>query len=393
MRVGILTYHRSINYGAFVQAYALQQLLSQHLGTQVEIIDYDSERSNQYYKRYLDKKYKKNIFKKIYVHKKRSQEEIDFAKVQRKAFQKAAQDHMTLSKEMLISDDLEEFRRFIGNKYDLIIVGSDEVWRVNGMRGFPNPYWLPDIKGCKKISFAASSRDNIDSLTIDQRSKIKEYLESFSYLSVRDQYTKNLLEEITQGRRVVLMCDPTMAYNFTIDREKGKALLKERFGINPDYPVIGVMDEFGKISQYVINRYKENIQIVSLYKYTKLINNCGNVNPLEWIHIISALDGLLTSFFHGMCIAINANTPFKLFEYRNVNDLMQSKSYDLLSRYNRSDLYCQMKIGSKYKKEIDAFIQKILNGSAQEEFSNIKKGEQKHLDSFLQYLSSIDSGI
>ena len=41
MKIGILTYHRSINYGAFVQAYALQRTLIGRFGdsAEIEIID------------------------------------------------------------------------------------------------------------------------------------------------------------------------------------------------------------------------------------------------------------------------------------------------------------------------------------------------------------------
>lgn len=38
-KVGILTYHRSINYGAMLQAYALRYTI-QKLGYKVEVIDY-----------------------------------------------------------------------------------------------------------------------------------------------------------------------------------------------------------------------------------------------------------------------------------------------------------------------------------------------------------------
>ena len=39
MKIGILTFHRAENFGATLQAYALQTYLSQ-LGNDVEIIDY-----------------------------------------------------------------------------------------------------------------------------------------------------------------------------------------------------------------------------------------------------------------------------------------------------------------------------------------------------------------
>ena len=39
MRIGIVTFHRAVNYGAVLQAYALQKKLESY-GNQVDIIDY-----------------------------------------------------------------------------------------------------------------------------------------------------------------------------------------------------------------------------------------------------------------------------------------------------------------------------------------------------------------
>ena len=385
MKIGILTFHRSINYGAFVQAYALQQLIKDKTGAEVEIIDYDSKISDKYYKEYTQKKHKKYLFKRFYINKIRSIKEIQFAETQRESFENARKRYMNLSDTSLISDDIHEFIDFVDGKYDLIIVGSDEIWRVNGMRGFPSPYWLPGVKGCIKMSFAASSRNTVDMLNVNQKIKIKEYLEDFSFISLRDHCSVKFIRDIIPEKSIHLMCDPTMAYSFKYDKNHGKQILKEKFGIDYSKPVIGVMDEFGHISDYVVSRYSSKVQIVPLYKYVKKIRNYGGINPIEWIDVISALDGLLTSFFHGMCISINTNTPFRVFEHRNVKDPMFSKSYDLLSTYSLGNLYCQMK-KDNYKVYIDEFLGSILSGKMVEDYSKIKKGELQKAKSFLDEL-------
>ena len=103
MKIGILTYHRSINYGAFVQAYALQKLISECIpDAKVEIIDYDSPMAEKYYRRY-------------YLGAK-SLCEIAYIQKQRKVFFNAKR-LQSCSDESLISNDLNEFKRFV------------EVWR------------------------------------------------------------------------------------------------------------------------------------------------------------------------------------------------------------------------------------------------------------------------
>lgn len=51
MRIGILTYHRSVNYGAVMQSAALASELSRRFPhAEIEIVDYCSKRMDIYYK-------------------------------------------------------------------------------------------------------------------------------------------------------------------------------------------------------------------------------------------------------------------------------------------------------------------------------------------------------
>ena len=389
MKIGILTYHRSINYGAFVQAYALQRTLIGRFGdsAEIEIIDYESSASSEQYRKLLSKKTVRYNLKILKIYRNRTTDELQYAKAQREAFRRGMREYLTLSEESLVSDDIEAFRTFVQDKYDLIIVGSDEVWKVHAWRPFPNAYWLPEIENCIKASFAASSRETYESISTDKAKLMKAYLDTFSFISVRDNVTKALIGKIAPDRDIKIMCDPTMAYDFDIDINRGKQLLRKKFGIDPNRPVVGVMDANGRISKYAVKKYSRSVQIVPLYKYVKNLANCGDIDPIEWIHIIYALDGLLTSFYHGMCMAINGNVPFRLFEYRKVKEPMQSKSYDLLSRYGRTDLYTGMNDSTAYTKAVDDFMTGLISGALKDDYRMIKKTEQKMLDQFIDYLS------
>ncbi len=61
-------------------------------------------------------------------------------------FQDALKEQI-LSKESLCGDDIEEFQSFVYRKYDIIIADSDEIWRPDGIRGLPKPYFLPGDLG------------------------------------------------------------------------------------------------------------------------------------------------------------------------------------------------------------------------------------------------------
>ena len=49
MKIGVITFHRAINYGAALQTYALQRAISD-LGFDTEVIDYRCEHMENLYK-------------------------------------------------------------------------------------------------------------------------------------------------------------------------------------------------------------------------------------------------------------------------------------------------------------------------------------------------------
>ncbi|MDD3138452.1 MAG: polysaccharide pyruvyl transferase family protein [Lachnospiraceae bacterium] len=378
MNIGILTYHRSINYGAFVQCFALRELVANLFPTDnVEVIDYDSIKARKYYQKY-------------YLRAK-SIKDIKYIKTQRRAFFNAL-DKLHLSDTSLVSDDPSEFGHYINRKYDLIIVGSDEIWNVNGLRGFPNPYWLPQISGCMKMAFAVSARNEFNSLLDSQKELMGEYLKDFSFISLRDGVSYETIQKIVENVPIYRMCDPTMAFDFNFKIKEGKKLLEDKFGVDPSRPVIGVMDEVGKLSKYISDTYKKEFQIISIYKNVKGVHNAADLTPFEWIQVIGALDGLVTSFFHGMCLAINANVQFRVYEYRNIDDPLQSKSFDLLSQYGYEDRYYQMNKGVDFRSDIDTFLKSIIQGKKNEDFSIIKNGEKEKFKIFQETIIRIKNG-
>jgi len=73
MNIGILTLHRSENYGAYLQAYALSKTLQdRYPECSVEIIDYDSKRSKKHHWKILFKEGVKFNFKFNYFIKKKA---------------------------------------------------------------------------------------------------------------------------------------------------------------------------------------------------------------------------------------------------------------------------------------------------------------------------------
>ena len=144
MRIGILTFHRSINYGAYMQALSLShEIQTRFPDHQVEVIDYTSLA--------MEKNYKVRFKKRML----RYPLEF-FRKIRRKKVFRDSLKYLPLSPEHIIEDDTERIFEYIRGRYDVVVVGSDAVWNWI-KRGFPNPYLLDIGEGVTKLSYAASA--------------------------------------------------------------------------------------------------------------------------------------------------------------------------------------------------------------------------------------------
>ena len=369
MKVGILTYHRSINYGAYLQALCLQKELSCINGCDAEIIDYDTCSADRYYKSKLKES---GLRRKIY-------------NIRRYRMFTRMRKQLPLSADSLVTDDIDEFNRFVKGRYDLIVVGSDEVWKVGGFRPFPNAYWLPGTEGVRKVSCAVSGRNETDGLDSETKNAMTKYLSDFEFVTVRDSATKQLMDLLLSGdKESAVICDPTLAYDFSFDREEGRRLLQSKFHIGPDKKVVAVMDSEGDIVRHLNAR--EDIQFISLYSYYPGLKNNPDIEPEEWVQIIAASDALVTAFFHGMCIALSSDVPFLFCEERRDVKSEFSKGYDLLCRNGIEDRYVHYS-DDKLNERITGFVDDVASGRTVADFGELRKKERARFDIFIGRLT------
>lgn len=375
MKIGILTYHSSHNYGAFLQAYALSHALSERTKNEVEIINYSMSKASRVNKN--------NIW-----FNKRHLKSLAYNLERYKMFNVSINKYHKLSTSRLESDNLLEFCSWVDTQdYDAIIVGSDEVWKLDGYRGFPNPYWLPGVLNCKKLSYAASSRTEDKNISPEVRNEISHLLESFSYIGVRDIVTKNLIEDIVgSNKQCHLNCDPTFAYDFIINKDSDKWFVQKKFRINSNKKCIALMIGVPDLAYQIIKRYKNKYDFISLYNYYEGTKGYAVLDPFEWIRAISGVDGLITTFYHGMLFAIKADTPFLAIENRKLGKIEYSKSYDLLYRYKlTNDRFSNIDDKELFNKIENLFLE-IEDTKNEQDFSHIRQEERKLFDSFLEEL-------
>lgn len=320
MKIGVLTYHKANNYGAYMQAYALTMKF-RSLGFEAEIIDFNMSLAE---KQYAVKN--RNPIKRYYETKRH------------RAFDRSLKE-LPLSKDTLISDSLDLFSRFVKDNYDVIVAGSDEIWKLDSFRGFPNPYWLIGDLGVKKISYAASSRSDFTVLSKENRNVVKNTLKEFQIIGVRDTYTyqqlKGLLDSTT-AEKVCMCCDPTFLYDFKSSKVRGLQILKKH--IDPGKKTIVLMSDNEKIAHALKDKMRGKVNLVAVYRRQPGYKNFIDLTPFEWADVIAAADVLVTKYYHGVCFALKNNTNFVAIDSRE-KFIENGKIYDLLSRENLLDFF------------------------------------------------------
>lgn len=309
MKIGILTYHRSHNYGACLQGYALASWIRDSTGAEAELIDYNMRASERFYRReVLRGRQAVKVVSNVKRH---------------HMFRTAALAGFPLSAERLVTDRVSAFKAMVEGKYDMIVVGSDEVWKL-GFRGFPNPYFLPHVEVPHKLGYGISACCDFSALDREKRAELKRYLDEFKYIGVRDRATQAAIAPYTAKNRVRLNCDPTFNFDFKPDVQHGKAV------INSNKRTVGFMMADSGKARAIMERFGDKYHYIALYDAIPGARNLCAVPPFEWIDILSACDFLVTSYFHGMCFAIKGNVPFVMEEIRG-GRREASKSFDILS--------------------------------------------------------------
>ena len=302
--VGILTFHHAHNYGAYLQACALCNRLNQESDFHCEIINYRMEREQSFY----DPR-SKSALKRIVRFKKYS-----FMAKQYEVFENAVNTRdMPLSSESLASDSQDAFRAFIKGKYDIIIVGSDEVWKIDSLRGFPNPYWLHDDIDSVKVSYAASCRKSITELSSDQIWFIREALSSYDLISVRDCYTKELVDSVLGCQCAMECCDPSFLYDFEVPKRAVTEILKGKCSLDESKRTMVVMVSDKQLAFKLLRSFRREYNVISVFEFHFGYVNVADLTPMEWLQLIRNSDAVITTYFHGTCFSLIYNTPFVTF--------------------------------------------------------------------------------
>ena len=319
--VGILTWITYENYGTFLQCYALNKTIAK-LNYNVDTIQYIPRKTPNSIitlkSSSVIKYYTKRFFNKFF-HKKPAPLLYETMSERHKNFNIFKSKYIHLTDKLFTASQLFT----LNDKYDYFICGSDQIWSP---LIFDSHYFLDFVTNKnKKIAYAPSIGTNhIKNIFIKQ--KIKELINDFNKVSIRENSGKQIIMKLT-GKDVPVVLDPTMLLNssewdelsdknYTVPE---KYILCYFLGYNEEY-----WKQIKKLSQ------ETNIPLVVLpvynndFKRSKYVPQ--DVGPSQFISLVKNAEFICTDSFHGSIFSILYKKPFAVFSRFTKKDAWNQNS-------------------------------------------------------------------
>lgn len=376
-RIGILTYHCIPNFGAQLQALSTVGYLRTHGYEPVVLNWYPSDLEEFYIKRAPE-----------------CQNRIQF---------EFSQEQMPVSKLCRTMQDIcGEIERL---KLDYVFLGSDALFdyapeatlfnysfkklkkipiKTTSNHLLPNPFWgsFNDYleQPVPMVGYAISSQNMPYSrLSSKERRELGRLLDNFEQLSVRDDWTKRMVESISAHKSIQIVPDPVFAFNQNYKGIPSESYIKEKFGLPDNYILISfVYDILGEdYINKIIHILEETTacDCVSfpmpdrLRKFKTKYSVNLPLDPIEWYAIIKYSKGYIGERMHPIVVSLHNGVPFFCFDqYGAVRQIIprlwsrfipeSSKIYDILCKCGLEKNSCFYSKVSKLSPEdvVDRFL-------------------------------------
>lgn len=358
-RIGILTFHDADNFGCVLQCFALQEAIKSICkNAEVEIINYSrnpvgsglSEELKEEEQRIRAKKFE--LFRKKYLN--------------------------------IHGDITDDIKMIDSNRYDMCVVGSDQVWNYNLVYGREEAYFLGFASDkARKISYAASLGSIMDDS--EKVEWLKKWIVSMDAISIREKSTIDKVESIT-NKKVSCCIDPTLLHgsDFWMKYEKKpESLRNDKFILMYALGYSWCREEERKAAQMAAAIAMDKGYRVIHYYYGKLkewlpdgSEHCYCEGPQEILWLFHHAEYVVCCSFHGTVFSVMYNRPFYTFYTPGNGSRMK-------------DFVTSIGLGDRYIKDIKSPSDcdwNIMWESAHRKLVEIKTQSLNYLSSELHHL-------
>ena len=355
-KIGILTFHNAMSYGAVLQAYALQQSLHK-VGAESEFVNYMCMDIYNAHVRIFPKtsNWKFNL-KMLLMGRKRYK--------WRRLLENFRKNHLIESRSVSKSE-----LSTIGETYRKIVAGSDQVFN-DVCTGFDETYFLDFVSDEKKYTYAASF--GVNALPKELQEEYHERLKGFQRLSIREESGCEIVKEIVD---TVPEChiDPT----FLLSEKEWDRIVITPKRKKPYILVFSVLKPVHMIDYALELGREKNLEVLYLENYAfpkkKGLHYIGPVEPNEFIGLIKNAEYVVTNSFHGMAFSI-------IYKKNFIVELNTSASRN----HRCADLL--VKLGIKNNELVNG---KIEMENIQYNWDNVEQVVEQEREKSLHYIEEI----
>lgn len=289
---------RVINYGSFLQAFALKNTLKE-LGHECYFIDIKVGRKITSEK--INIKKGNNITFILDRLDKYFLGRVKHQYFKKKRFEKFYNEFFPIL-------GISKMNNFDSN-YDVVIIGSDEVFNCarETKWGFAKTLLGEGLNSNRVITYAAScghtTLEKLSYFGID--SEVKAAMKNLDSVSVRDENTSEFVKALTDIKPVEHI-DPVLIYDFTNMVPKTKAINNYILVYAYDNR-INDKETINKIRE-IARKYKK--KIISVGFYQNWVDKNILCNPFELLAYFRDADYIITDTFHGTVFSIKYNKQF-----------------------------------------------------------------------------------
>lgn len=305
MKIALITIHRTNNYGALMQVYATQKVLSKY--GSVTVIDYRNEKvesSLQLFRFSFDINGIKALAKDVlrYIPRRKALKKVN----------SFIENRLNLS----LSVDKENISSTLSDSFDLYVCGSDQIWNpkcISNIDAIDENYFCGFApENSKIISYASSAGSH--KYNDDEVKTVHKLLSRFSSLSVRESDLSKFLSKII-SKPVAHVLDPTLLLNedewledFN-DESISIKQLPERFILVYTVPKSSLLSDAIRVV-----KSRTGLAVVSvdqgLLTSFHVDKQIRDASPEDFISIFHKAEYIITDSFHGVCFSINFGKKF-----------------------------------------------------------------------------------
>lgn len=362
MRIGIITIVDITNYGNRLQNYAVYHILKNHFKYKSTTIAARTE--NNFYNDSLLLWLKNQFAKKLCI----------FPSFAEKIFGNNITRWSNFTNwSKLIPTKFYYSHKYLptslNDKYDLFLVGSDQIWNYHFSSIRFNDYFLKFADDEKKNAISGSF--GVDSIPEEWRNEYITGLKGFKNISVREDAGKEILKDLL-GIDVPVLIDPTMMLT---PAEWLKVSKKPRVDCSKPYVLkyyLGDEIESNKIDSWAKKNGYEVYELLN-----DKIPELYSAGPGEFISLINNASLVCSDSFHCIVFSILFSKPFLVYAREGTDNYMTSRMDTLLNKFGLSHRWYHLQDENDYfncdyskipellaaeKKQFLDYLTKVFNG-------------------------------